>query len=89
MKLSFDDEDSFKEAVVGSLNFNKPPSDPNSLALPEVGNSSIPAQEMNENIHFNNSPIHPDSLGGAGGSGSADTPPQGRSDEIEIVARTA
>ena len=88
MKLSFEDEDSFKEAV-GSLNFNKPPSDPNSLALSEVGNSSIPAQEMNEGIPFNNSPNHLDSLGGAGGSGSADMPPQERNDEIEMVARDA
>ena len=30
MKLSFDDEESFKE-VVGSLCFNEPPSDPNTL----------------------------------------------------------
>ena len=86
MKLSFEDEDSFKEGV-GSLNFNKPPSDPNALVLPEVGNSSIPAQEMNEDIRFDNSSNHLDSLGGAGGSGSADTPLQERSDEIEIVAR--
>ena len=81
MKLSFDDEDSFKE----SLNFNKPPSDPNALELPEVGNSSIPDQEMNDDIR----PIHLDSFGGAGGSRSADMVPQERSDEIEIVARDA
>ena len=76
MKLSFDDEDSFKEA----LDFNKPPSDPNALVLPEVGNSSIPDQEMNEDIR----PNHLDLLEGTGGSGSA---AQERRDEIEVVAR--
>ena len=83
MKRSFDDEDSFKE----SLDFNKPPSDPNALVLPEVGNSSIPAQEINEDIR----PNHLDSFGGlgAGGSGSADTPAQEWGDEIEVVARDA
>ena len=80
MKLSFDDEDSFK----GSLDFNTPPSDPNALVLPDVGNSTIPDQEMNEDIR----PNHLDSLGlgGMGGSGSA---AQERSDEIEVVARDA
>ena len=48
MRLSFDDEESFKE-VVGSLHFNNPPSDPNSetQALGEV-DSSMPTQEENE-----------------------------------------
>jgi hypothetical protein len=36
MRLSFDDEESFKE-VVGSLRFDNPPSDSNSAALHEVG----------------------------------------------------
>jgi hypothetical protein len=53
MKLSFDDEESrsFKD-VVGSLHFNNPPSDPNSvaLALQEVGSSSMTSQERNEDI---------------------------------------
>ena len=52
MRLSFDDEESFREAV-GSLDFNNPPSDPNSLQ--EVASSStMPAQEMNEDIYFDN-----------------------------------
>ena len=38
MGLSFNDEEFFKEAV-GSLNFNNPPSDPDSLQ--GVGSSSI------------------------------------------------
>ena len=44
MRLSFDEE-SFKEAV-GSLHFNTPPSDPNSLQ--RVESSSMPPQEKNE-----------------------------------------
>jgi hypothetical protein len=81
MRLSFDDEDSFKEAV-GSLRFDNPPSDPNSvaLALQEVGGSDVPHQERNEDIHFNNSPSNPNSLGGVDS-----TPIQERSDDIEIV----
>ena len=59
MKLSFDDEESFKE-IIGSLCFNNPPSDPNSetQALDEVdtlGSSSINSmlpQEMNEPEDF-------------------------------------
>jgi hypothetical protein len=83
MKLSFDDDESFKE-VVGSLRFDNPPSDPNSvaLALPEVSGSSMSAQERNEDICFNDdSPSDPDSLGRVGR-----TSPQERSEDIEIVA---
>ena len=52
MRLSSesDDEESFKEAV-GSLNFNNPPSDPDSLQ--RVGSSSsimMPPEERNEDI---------------------------------------
>ena len=50
MRLSFDDEESFKEAV-GSFHFNKPPSDPDSLG-------SMP-QERNEDFCFNNPPSDP------------------------------
>ena len=46
MRLSSDDEESFKEAI-GSLNFNNPPSDPDSLQ--GVGSSSsILPEERNE-----------------------------------------
>jgi hypothetical protein len=86
MKLSFDDEESFKE-VVGSLHFNNPPSDPDSVALTlqEVGSttsSRMPPQdsEWNEEIYFNNSPSDPNSLGRVGS-----TPPQERSDDFEII----
>jgi hypothetical protein len=84
MRLSFDDEDSFKE-VVGSLRFDNPPSDPNSviLALQEVGGGSMPDQEWNEDICFNNSPSGPNSLA-LGGVDS--TAPQERSDDIDIIA---
>jgi hypothetical protein len=82
MRLSFDDEESFKE-VVGSFRFNNPPSDPNSvaLALREVGsNSSMVPQERNEDIYFNNSPSDPNSLGRVGST------PQERSEDIEVIA---
>ena len=47
-RLSLDDEEYFKEAV-GSLNFNNPPSDPDSLQ--RVGSSSgMPPEERNEGI---------------------------------------
>ena len=45
MRLSSDDEESFKEAV-GSLHFNNPPSDPDSLQ----GEGSMPPEERNEDI---------------------------------------
>ena len=83
MRLSFDDEESFKD-VVGSLRFDNPPSDPNSvaLALQEVGSNGVPPQERNEDICFNNgSPSDPNSLEQVGS-----TAPQERSDDIEIVA---
>ena len=43
MKMSYDDEESFKESV-GSLNFNKPSSNPDSLQ----SSSSMPPEEGNE-----------------------------------------
>ena len=61
MRLSFDDEESFKEAV-GSLQFNNPPSDPDSLQ--GVGSSSsMPPDERNfEDIGFNNPPSDPNDV---------------------------
>ena len=54
MSLSFDDEESFKEAA-GSLRFNNPPSDTDTLVLQQVGSSSsMPLEDMNEDICFNN-----------------------------------
>ena len=62
MGLSFDDEESFKEAV-GSLNFCNPSSDPNSNSIQRVGNSSsMPPQERNEDICFDNPPSDPNSI---------------------------
>jgi hypothetical protein len=85
MCLSFDDEDSFKE-VVGSLRFNNPPSDPNSvaLALQEVGGSDVPpqARERNEDVCFNNDSLSdPNSIGRVGR-----TPPQERSEDIGMIS---
>jgi hypothetical protein len=82
MKLSFDDEESFKE-VIGSLRFDNPPSDPNSveMVLQEVGGSSMMPQERNGDICFNNSPSDPNSLRLVGS-----TPPQARSEDIDIIA---
>jgi hypothetical protein len=83
MRLSFDDEESFKE-VVGSLRFDNPQSDPNSvaLALQEVGSSDVPPQERNEDVFLNNdSSSDPNSLGRV-----ESTRPQERSEDIEIVA---
>ena len=84
MRLSFDDEEESFKDVVGSLRFDNPPSDPNSiaLALQEVGGSDVPPQERNEDICFNNgSPSDPNSIAQVDR-----TPPQERSDDIEIVA---
>ena len=57
MRLSFDNEESFKEAV-GSLHFNNPPSDPSSLQ--GVGSSSgMPPEERNVDSPANNPPSDP------------------------------
>ena len=58
MKLSFDNQESFKEAT-GSLRFNNPPSDPNSL---EPMESSMPRQERSEDICFDDPPSDPNTL---------------------------
>ena len=55
MKLSFDDEESFKEAA-GSLCSNTPPSVPNTPQQLEVGSSSsssMSPQERGEEFCFN------------------------------------
>ena len=86
MRLSFDDEQSFKESV-GSLRFNNPPSDPDSLQ--GVGSSSsVPPQEKIEDICIDD-PLASDpniilevrrvQVEGISGSGSAQ--PQQRSEE--------
>ena len=58
MRLSFNDEKSFKESV-GSLRFNNPPSDPDSLQRVGSGSDSMPPQERNEDICFDNPPSDP------------------------------
>ena len=82
MGLSFDDEDSFKDGVE-SLNFYNPQSDPNTAALGSSG--SIPLQEMNEDIRFNNCPSDDSNSFRQVGSCSSDNiPPEER---IEVVSR--
>ena len=53
MKLSFDDEESFREtASARSLPFNNPPSDlsPNTLQLQQMGSSiNMPAEDSESN----------------------------------------
>ena len=84
MRLSFDDEESFKEAA-GSLRFNNPPSDPDTQGLQRVPVGSMLSQdsERNEDICFNDPPSDPDALPNTwrvGSSGS--TPSQER---IEVT----
>ena len=74
MKLSFEDEDSFKE-VVETLRFNKLPSDPDALALEQLESSGSMPQEINEDI---NSTSDPSSLRRVGSTSS---------NEIEVVPR--
>ena len=80
MRLSFDDEDSFKEAAagrLGSLQFNNPPSDPDSLALQRVGsNSSIPSQERDEDIRYTNNPSESITIRQLGVGSNSSTLPQ-------------
>ena len=44
MRLSFNDNESFKEAA-GSLRFNNPPSDPNTLQQAPVGSNSTSSMQ--------------------------------------------
>ena len=82
MKLSFDDEDSFNEAAGGgSIRFNNPPSDPDTLALQRVGsNSSMPPQdsERHEDICVNIPPRDSNTIRqpglGVGSHGSSSEP---------------
>ena len=90
MRLSFDDEESFKEAA-GSLLFNNPPSDPNSLALRRAGvSSSMLPHEGNEDICFNNSLSDLNSLQqvGSGTSSNLNTPPHGPRREVKLYKDT-
>ena len=68
MRLSTDDNESFKEAI-GSLRFNNPPSDPNALQpVPVESSSSMQLQEgpeetrRGEDICFSNPPSGPNTL---------------------------
>ena len=80
MRLSFNDQDSFKEAVE-SLRFNHPISDPDTLAFQRVGSgSSLPIQERNEDICFINPPSDPDTLQRVGSSSS-----MSHQEEIEVT----
>ena len=66
--------------AVGSLHFDNPPSDPNSLALRRVASSSsMLSQERNEDICFNNS------LQRVGSNINLNTPTQERSGVIDVL----
>ena len=85
MRLSFENEESFKEAV-GSLNFNNPPSDSDSLQ--GVGSSSMPPQERNklEDICFDNPPSDPNIiLEVRRESVESSSPSQERSEDYDIL----
>ena len=76
MRLSFDDEEPFKESV-GSLNFNKPPSDSDSLQ--GVGSiSSMPPEERNEDpnaiLEVRREPV-----------GSSSMPPEEKNEDPNVI----
>ena len=80
MKLSFDDEDSFKEGIE-SLHFNNTPSDPDAPALGQMGSSSSmpqPEERNEDDIGRNNLPSDSNSLRRVGSTSS---------NEIEVVPR--
>ena len=87
MRLSFDDEESLKEAAE-SLRFNKPPSDPNTPALRRVGSSMSPQEGIElEDIGLNNSPNDQNSLRRTLNQASTSSTPahwQERSEDIEL-----
>ena len=91
MKLSFDDEESFKEAV-GSLRFNNPPSDPDTRRIGVESNSSMPLQdqdqERNEDIYFNSPTSDPNTLRRMVSSSSMPPQERTRSEDIEMVRRS-
>ena len=92
MKLSFEDEESLKEAVE-SLRFNNFPSDLDTRRLGVGSSGSMPLQEQdqerNEDICFNNPPSDPNTTLRRMGSSSS-MPPQDseRSEDIEMVRRS-
>ena len=64
IRLSFDDEESFREAV-GSLLFNNPPSDLSSPALQQVeleSSNGMPLHDRKEDICLSDSPSDLNSL---------------------------
>ena len=67
MKLTFNDEESFKEAVE-SLRLNNPPSNPNSFQ--RMGSMLIQDSERNEDICINNPPSDPNIIRRVGSSSS-------------------
>ena len=93
MKLSFDDEESFKEAVE-SLRFNNPPSDPDTRQIGVESNSSMPLQDQDQerneviDICFNSPTSGPNTLRRMGSSSSMPSPGQERGEEIEMVRRS-
>ena len=84
MKLSFDDEESFKGSV-GSLRFNNPQSSPNTVREMESSDSMFPGdseRNRDQDIYFNNPTSDSNTLRGMGSSSmlSPDSP-QERSED--------
>ena len=88
MRLSFDDEESFKEAA-GSLHFYNPPSasDPNSFQQVglESSGSMSPQERKDDDVSFDNPPSDPNiilQVRRVVGSNGSSVPPQERSEDI-------
>ena len=83
MKLSFDDKESFMEAVE-SLRFDNRSNEPNTLQ--RMGSSSsIPPQERSEDICFNNPPSDTNELRRMGSSSGSSSMPLKVWDEDRIL----
>ena len=81
MRLSFDDEESLKEAAGSLLRFNNPPSDTSTLQETGSSSSMLPQDsERNEDICFNNPTSDPNTFRRMGGSSSIS--PQEENEDI-------
>ena len=80
MRLSFDDEESFKDAAGGLCFNNNPSSDGNPNVHLQVGSMLPQEMDDSEDICFNNPPSDPDTVGSSSSSTSS-TPPQERSED--------
>ena len=104
MRLSFDDEESFKEAIE-SLCFNNPSSDPNTQQQMGSNNTSMALENTERNEDNNNTPSDPITTLRRVGSGSSlsiqeirrsadiqvsfDNPPLASNPELEFTSSSA